>query len=137
MTTRDKDQLLACPFCGGEAMSIADWSWHEGEESHMVACKFCGGNVYCDNEAEAITAWNTRTPRSVSGVSEEELVERVAKAICDAVSGVWEVSATSAEQRLVDLEQMSSTLLGVSNAHWHGIARAALQAVLLVGEESS
>lgn len=64
--------LLPCPFCGSEQIAIvpqAEW-W-------AIICKACGsGSGTCDTEAEAITAWNTRTSaEAASAARVEALVE--------------------------------------------------------------
>lgn len=47
-------ELLPCPFCGGEAMEIERYGFHE------VCCLPCTAAVQAKTEAEAIAAWNTR-----------------------------------------------------------------------------
>lgn len=58
------DELLPCPFCGGEAALGSD-----GDFGAVVACLDCGvtGNAYGpdyameDYQERAIAAWNSRT----------------------------------------------------------------------------
>ncbi len=56
------DELMACPFCGGEA----EWQWHSGE-ALWLACLGCGAigpqdeDTTCDRSSETIAAWNRRT----------------------------------------------------------------------------
>lgn len=65
--TNTKDELLACPFCGGEAEVCQN-----GTSMYWVLCRTC--HACPDDKAtrvEAIAAWNTRAPCSVS----DEVVE--------------------------------------------------------------
>jgi len=51
------DELLPCPFCGGEASKRL---FYKGKyRVHCNACDAHSGDV-CDTEAEAIAAWNAR-----------------------------------------------------------------------------
>ena len=55
------DNLLTCPFCGGEAaMQHVSQLW-EPKDNYWAACKCCymSGKTY-RTESEAIAAWNTR-----------------------------------------------------------------------------
>lgn len=77
---RKAEQLLPCPFCGGEAsgefFSQNAWS---------IFCDKCHASAaMCETKAEAIAAWNTRTPP-----------KRVAMTLDEA-----EVRALTAETRL-------------------------------------
>lgn len=58
------DNLLPCPFCGGEAETLTAESIHGGY-LFGIMCNDCGsrGDVY-DTEAEAVAAWNTRAERT-------------------------------------------------------------------------
>lgn len=57
------EELKACPFCGSDELSHG-WS-APGIDGSMstgtVECHSCNALIYADTEAEAITAWNTRT----------------------------------------------------------------------------
>lgn len=58
----NKEKLLPCPFCGGEAEIV---KWHNAPAGHFVDCN----NIDCEVQPQhagrtkglAITAWNTRT----------------------------------------------------------------------------
>lgn len=51
----EDDNLLPCPFCGGEAMAVQERDGFSGR------CKLCwSGTDVCNTEAEAIAAWNRR-----------------------------------------------------------------------------
>ena len=57
--TDDNRQVLPCPFCGGEAVIIENYTGNEG----YVECPHChiGTQVYEYRELqEAIEAWNKR-----------------------------------------------------------------------------
>ena len=63
-------ELLPCPFCGGEANVI---DHHNDDGSVSVGCNndtclgFSGLGWLYKTEAEAIEAWNTRTPVEYDG----------------------------------------------------------------------
>lgn len=57
--TDDNRQVLPCPFCGGEAVIIANYTGNEG----YVECPHChiGTQVYEYRELQdAIDTWNSR-----------------------------------------------------------------------------
>ena len=56
----EKNKLLRCPFCGGEARVTCS---ADTPQYYMVSCKYCGlqAQWYHDNKEEAIEHWNTRT----------------------------------------------------------------------------
>ena len=50
------EELLKCPFCGGEARVVI------AIESYWVRCFDCGAEIaICDSKPEAAAAWNRRT----------------------------------------------------------------------------
>ena len=56
--------LKPCPFCGNEAPTLDDTSCEEAG-GYFIQCwgeDGCGACHWGNNRAEAITAWNTRTP---------------------------------------------------------------------------
>ena len=55
--SNEHEALKPCPFCGGEASPVQHFWW-------TVQCKTCGGaeGPGAESQAEAIAAWNTRTP---------------------------------------------------------------------------
>lgn len=65
----DTIELLACPFCDGEGHK----SYDHLADLHIIGCVNCG-NVMQDglDEAEAIAAWNTRSPSTRGGVGGDE-----------------------------------------------------------------
>lgn len=58
------EELKPCPFCGGRAVEsethAAQHWWYS------VECLLCGAEITEAVAAEAITAWNTRTPSEVT-----------------------------------------------------------------------
>lgn len=58
------NELLPCPFCGGEAEILTAESMNGGY-LFGIMCNDCRsrGDVY-DTEAEAVDAWNTRAERT-------------------------------------------------------------------------
>lgn len=59
--TVNNNELLPCPFCGGE-VSIKIHDYSNGTRLYTPKCK-CGAGIVevFHTEAEAIAAWNTRT----------------------------------------------------------------------------
>ena len=75
------DRLKPCPFCGGEAHAITQFtgSFDELVAHHSISCNGCGVVAFFeDTEAEAVEAWNTRATddRFIHGRELRELVER-------------------------------------------------------------
>jgi len=73
MATKAQDELLACPFCGSEQVTTAPSdafgpTWWAG-------CKACAAGHDRETEAEAITAWNTRTGEPDEGVERPNAFE--------------------------------------------------------------
>lgn len=57
------EQILPCPFCGGEAHTWkrgGEMNWVAGCEKAWPECPVAPFTHAHDTEAEAITAWNTR-----------------------------------------------------------------------------
>lgn len=69
------NELLPCPFCGGEAETLTAESMHGGN-LYGVMCANCAGrsDVY-DIEAEAIAAWNSRAERTCKFTIEDNMNE--------------------------------------------------------------
>lgn len=61
-------ELKLCPFCASDDVRIAVTMcphWYYGE------CESCGARTdYCDSQAEAIEAWNSRAERTCECVAE-------------------------------------------------------------------
>ena len=59
------DDLLSCPFCGGEA-HLSDAEAGDGglpRSARNPRCRECGADLgYCNTPQDAITAWNRRAP---------------------------------------------------------------------------
>ena len=55
----DETTLLPCPFCGGEAHTYKNNLWHVACERAHNGCVTMSAFI---TEAEAVEAWNTRTP---------------------------------------------------------------------------
>ena len=59
----EKNSLLRCPFCGGEANVKM---WCEPDTPFLVMCESCKASVMdYPTEAEAIEAWNRRVETTV------------------------------------------------------------------------
>jgi len=60
LDTPEKEELLPCPFCGGDA----DFGTRPNERAWWsLHCSECTAYRCGPTKAEAIAAWNTRTPR--------------------------------------------------------------------------
>ena len=72
-------ELKRCPFCGGEAAMYHQSSKYTDYDGNYIHCLECGcrtkifeclgttGKTHKDTKAEAIKAWNTRTPKERGG----------------------------------------------------------------------
>lgn len=56
--------MRECPFCGGDNVEVSYKDTFNGDFRRGVYCADCCAGVYpyYENEAEAIAAWNSRTP---------------------------------------------------------------------------
>lgn len=65
------NELLPCPFCGGEA-KVFHYSSAIRDEVWRVVCDkpFCAQGPDGYTEAEAIAAWNTRAERTCECIAE-------------------------------------------------------------------
>lgn len=79
------DYLKPCPFCGSYQITTAPNYRFGGTPDWAVMCKACGTSILHDTEAEAITAWNTRTSDATIEAQEAEIV-RLREALTDWVS---------------------------------------------------
>ena len=68
---RETNELLPCPFCGGEA-EIESIEWIEPALNlHGAKCKHCGAeSAVGETKALAIGAWNTRAERTCENAYE-------------------------------------------------------------------
>lgn len=60
-------ELLGCPFCGSDELSHGAQDMHTRGERGVVECHECGAALLADSEAEAIDAWNRRSPTQAGG----------------------------------------------------------------------
>ena len=67
------DNLLPCPFCGGEA-KVFHYSSAIRDEVWRVVCDrpFCAQGPDGYTEAEAVSAWNTRAERTCTNVDTDD-----------------------------------------------------------------
>lgn len=85
-----KNDLRACPFCGGVDRALSHGFYHDRDldRIYFVECQ-CGASVEADSEDDAIGIWNTRssgwediaklveTARAVINGSSEEYIAAV------------------------------------------------------------
>lgn len=60
----EKQELKPCPFCGSEARVVMRPMGFLQEEVFVAECRltgFCGAQIWYDQEAEAVAAWNRRS----------------------------------------------------------------------------
>ena len=57
-----KEELLPCPFCGGECVDIFETDFGRSEEpcQFVVKCHSCGALVSAEGRGATIAAWNRR-----------------------------------------------------------------------------
>lgn len=57
-----EEELLSCPFCGGDNIDIFETDFGRSEEPYQFAvkCKSCGALVSAEDKDNAIAAWNRR-----------------------------------------------------------------------------
>lgn len=71
----ERCDLLSCPFCGGDPMTEFAQT-PEGDGAYFVHCQNDGcpawPNTQGCTEAEAIAAWNTRTPTEAASLVDED-----------------------------------------------------------------
>lgn len=59
-----EEELLSCPFCGGEAELVHPLSMGYAYDRYFVTCKECRAtSMRYSTEADAIAAWNRRVKR--------------------------------------------------------------------------
>jgi Lar family restriction alleviation protein len=85
----ERAELLPCPFCGGEPVMrswplLSGGSGMRGDHDRYWVFNVECGNDNCyhadkDTEDDAITTWNTRATLLTAEVSEDEVVEIMAK----------------------------------------------------------
>lgn len=96
VTKKQFEDLLPCPFCGGEAEIITrdvepqGDSWYGRKDETFPACTVCGGVLFDEYwhegfweeddkpNARAIKSWNTRAPQA-QGVDEWKEVHKTSK----------------------------------------------------------
>lgn len=116
------DALLPCPFCGGCARRVKHSAGLQGttgyDQWHGVSCASCNACVGASDRrfctpAEAIAAWNTRTPQPTQ-----------------AQAGAVPLPSVELLRLVMDVEQRHNFLRGTTNwavavgraieaAHWH------------------
>ena len=78
------DDLLPCPFCGGEAyIDGTSWTTRDGKDQSWVTCMKCG--TYGPSSTDAIAAWNRR---AIPATDEREKALREAAAMFDEDSNI-------------------------------------------------
>lgn len=69
------EQLKPCPFCGGDAgVGKGFGYWFVNCTDCMASTNIVLGDSLMPTEAEAIAAWNKRTPQDASHLTDDELL---------------------------------------------------------------
>jgi Lar family restriction alleviation protein len=71
---KDKNKLLPCPCCGGEAelRTFTSRGWLFKLTAHYVKCSACGIQTGVQlTPQEAVDIWNRRVPISAAPIFEE------------------------------------------------------------------
>jgi Lar family restriction alleviation protein len=76
------DELLPCPFCGGEAerFDLEDGDNFGGSVIQCKKCQ-CSTAVHFDRKEHLYSSWNERT--ASKGPTEAEILEQIMKAVCE------------------------------------------------------
>ena len=77
--------LRSCPFCGGESELLQTGGIGCSKETfYIVECVLCWAKTsFCETEAEAIEAWNTRHERTCDGCDAYEHGLRDMQGMCE------------------------------------------------------
>jgi formate dehydrogenase maturation protein FdhE len=61
VTSEYNEELISCPFCGGEA-SLTHVEFNDGDIWYNPNCEVCNGgwNENYETKEEAVKAWNKR-----------------------------------------------------------------------------
>ena len=90
-------ELKPCPFCGGEAHTYKNNLWHVACERAHNGCVTMSAFI---TEAEAVEAWNTRTPEqeisAALGGNENRISERL-RSVASDMRNIGASSMTSHE----------------------------------------
>ena len=78
------ENLLPCPFCGGGAVILRRTLGDGWGDLYLATCQKCSAEgLGSSNEAEAIAAWNRRTPQpdALPGDMRERVAQIIEAAI--------------------------------------------------------
>jgi hypothetical protein len=76
--------LKACPGCGKDSTRVIGGPGTAGGPKYWAGCDYCNWRTWGDTKAEAIAAWNTRTPHPSGDTG--EIVERSSLAFFESIA---------------------------------------------------
>lgn len=93
--------LLPCPFCGGAPTTIERPDNIDGTQFFYAIACYCGRHSACAHKmavrktpeiakADAIAAWNTRTPQAGAVPLKDEQIDAAAKKLAECMEYPWE-----------------------------------------------
>lgn len=94
-------ELLPCPFCGGAPTTIERPDNIDGTQFFYAIACYCGRHSACAHKmavrktpeiakADAIAAWNTRTPQAGAVPLTDGQIDAAAKKLAECMEYPWE-----------------------------------------------
>lgn len=86
------NELLPCPFCGGQAIPMHHCSTDVDDEHCLVMCMDCYGRTVGETISEAIESWNRRAESKAvakAPVVHGRWIEKSDYMVCSVCSEEW------------------------------------------------
>lgn len=115
--------LLPCPFCGGAPTTIERPDNIDGTQFFYAIACYCGRHSACAHKmavrktpeiakADAIAAWNTRTPQAGAVPLTDEQVDAAAKKLAECMDYPWNHMP---EQGRAEMRKHAQAVLSAAN----------------------